>query len=80
MPSPSPRELDVRPLFAAGRPPLPAILAAVNQLAPGQALRLIAPLEPQPLYALLKQRGYTAAPRQREDGAWEILFAPASTG
>ena len=30
---PAPRELDVRPLFAAQRPPLPAILAAINQLA-----------------------------------------------
>ncbi len=74
---PAPRELDVRPLFAAQRPPLPAILAAVRQLQPGQALRLIAPLEPQPLYARLAERGYRAAARRRGDGAWEILFTPA---
>jgi len=70
----------VRPLFAARKPPLPIILAAVNRLQPGQALRLIAPIEPRPLYDLLGQRGYTATPRAREDGAWEILFAPQAGG
>ncbi len=76
MPAPEPRELDVRPFFAAQRPPLPAILAAINGLRPGQALRLIAPLEPQPLYARLAERGFSAAARRRDDGAWEILFTP----
>jgi len=71
---PAPVELDVRPLFETGRPPLAAILSAVNQLAPGQALRLIAPFEPTPLYDLLGGRGYRATPKQRADGAWEILF------
>lgn len=50
------------------------ILNAVNRLGPGQALRLIAPMEPVPLYARLRERGYTAEATQREDGAWEILF------
>jgi uncharacterized protein (DUF2249 family) len=76
MNSSSPLELDVRPLFAAGRPPMAAILNAVNRLQPGQALRLIAPLEPVPLYQMLGQRGYTAQPQQRDDGNWEILFSP----
>ena len=73
-----PLELDVRPLFAAGRPPLVSILNAVNQLQPGQALLLIAPSQPVPLYALLGQRGFTPEPRQRADGAWEILFRPGA--
>jgi uncharacterized protein (DUF2249 family) len=72
-----PLELDVRPLFAAGRPPLSAILNAVNRLQPGQALRLIAPMQPEPLYQLLGERGFTPEAREREDGAWEILFRPA---
>lgn len=76
MTSDAAHELDVRPLFAAGKPPLPVILAAVNQLKPGQALRVIAPMQPVPLYALLGQRGFTAEPRERADGAWEILFRP----
>ena len=72
-----PLELDVRPLFAAGRPPLPAILTAVNRLQPGQTLRLIAPFQPVPLYQLLRERGLTPEAHGRTDGTWEILFRPA---
>ncbi len=77
MQPPPPFELDVRPLFAAGRPPLVPIMNVVNRLAPGQALRLLAPIEPGPLIALLSQRGFTHEAHRREDGTWEILFAPA---
>jgi uncharacterized protein (DUF2249 family) len=76
---PAPFELDVRPLFAAGRPPLVPILNAVNRLEPGQALRLIAPIQPVPLFDLLRQRGFTHEAREREDGAWEILFSPGAS-
>ena len=69
-----PLELDVRPLFAAGKPPLVPILNAVNRLQPGQAFRLIAPIEPIPLYQLLGERGFMPESRELEDGAWEILF------
>ena len=69
-----PVELDVRPFFENQRPPLPAILEAVNRLQPGQPFRLIAPFEPKPLYDLLGQRGYQAEAKQRPDEAWEILF------
>src|SRR5688572_1188934 len=75
---PAPLELDVRPLVAGGRPSLPAILDAVNRLAPGQSLRLIAPFEPAPLYALLRQRGFVADPQSNADGSWEITFRPSS--
>lgn len=71
-----PLEIDVRPLLAAGRPPLASILAAVNRLAPGQSLRLIAPMEPVPLYDVLRQRGLAGRSKQRRDGAWEVLFSP----
>ena len=71
-----PLEFDARPLFAAGRPPLPAILNAINRLQPGQPLRLIAPFQPLPLYELLRARGFTPEPSEREDGAWEVLFRP----
>lgn len=74
---PAPLELDVRPLLASGRAPMAVILSAVNRLAPGQALRLIAPFEPKPLYDLLGGKGFRASPRQREDDAWEILFEPS---
>lgn len=67
-------ELDVRPLFAARRPPMSAILDAIDQLKPGQALRLIAPMEPAPLYALLAQRGFRHAASRAADDSWEIIF------
>ncbi len=70
-----PLEVDVRPLFEADRSPLPVILAAVDRLAPGQALRLLAPFEPRPLYARLAARGYMAEPIMHADH-WEILFRP----
>ena len=76
--NPPPFDLDVRPLFAAGRAPLIPILNAVNQLVPGQALRLIAPIQPVPLYDLLGQRGFSHEVHEREDGAWEILFNPTA--
>ncbi len=73
--TPAPLELDIRPLCDAHRPPLPAILDAVDTLAPGQPLRLIAPFEPAPLYQLLGQQGFTHLKRVRDDGVWEIVFS-----
>ena len=67
-------ELDVRPLVASRRPPLPAILDAVSRLASGQALRLIAPFEPVPLYAVLADRGYSHETTTRADGTWVVIF------
>jgi len=70
------RELDVRPMLASGQGPLGAILEVVRTLLPGQALRLIAPFEPAPLYAKLGDMGYAHATRRRDDGAYEIVFTP----
>jgi uncharacterized protein (DUF2249 family) len=69
-------ELDVRPIVAARGAPLGAILAALDALPPGGALRLIAPFEPVPLYAKLAAMGFDHTTRERDDGAWEILFTP----
>ncbi len=77
MHNPPPLELDVRPLLAAERSPLPAILAAVDRLAPGQPLRLLAPFEPRPLYPRLAARGYTVQAEAQTDH-WVILFTPES--
>jgi len=71
-----PLELDVRPMLAAGRPPMPAILNAVNRLEPGQSLRLLAPFEPIPLYARLQERGLVPRAKEQADGTWEIVFIP----
>ncbi len=50
--------LDVRPILAAGRDPLEAILRALGTLDPDGLLRLTAPFEPRPLLVLLGGRGY----------------------
>lgn len=72
----APLELDVRPLIERSRPPMPAILDALGRLAPAQSLRLVAPFEPKPLFEFMAQRGFTHRARQRQDGAWEVLFSP----
>ena len=77
MPNPQPLELDVRPLVAKRHPPLPAIQQAVARLAPGQALRLIAPFEPAPLYEFMKARGFAHEARETEPGVWTVVFARA---
>ena len=69
-----PLTLDVRPICAARRQPLPHILDAVGRLAPGQDFRLIAPFEPAPLYQLLGQQGFTHEVEEGGDGAWIITF------
>lgn len=69
-------DLDVRPLLAAGQPPIDAILAAVAALPPGAALRLRAPFEPQPLYAKLAGLGLNHCTQRENDGSFTILFSP----
>jgi uncharacterized protein (DUF2249 family) len=71
----NPLELDVRPLMARQRPPLPAIQQAVAQLEPGQALRLIAPFEPVPLYEFLAARGFSHEARETGPGVWTVVFS-----
>lgn len=76
MPDLQPLELDVRPLCARQRPPLPAIQQAIAQLEPGQSLRLIAPFEPVPLYEFMATRGFSHESRETEPGTWTVLFSP----
>lgn len=54
------RELDVRPILASGRDPLPEILQELRQLPPGGVVRIRAPFVPAPLVALLEKRGFTS--------------------
>ncbi len=69
-------DLDVRPLLAAGQPPIDAILGAVAVLPPGAALRLRAPFEPQPLYAKLAGLGFDHVAARDNDGSFSVLFSP----
>jgi len=72
------RELDVRPLLAAGQGPMQAIMEAVRGLAAGEVLRLVAPFEPVPLYAKLGDAGFAYDTRRRGDGTFEVTFTPAA--
>lgn len=74
----TPHELDVRPILRAGGEPFTVIMNAVKELAPGQALRLLATFEPVPLYAVLGKRGFDHAARDIGGGDWEVLFTPGT--
>ncbi|GAU82046.1 DUF2249 domain-containing protein [Bosea sp. BIWAKO-01] len=77
--TPQARELDVRPMLRAGEEPFQAIMEAVSALAPGQALRLVAPFRPVPLFSVLANRGFSASDRALDNGDWEVTFAPFQT-
>ncbi|MBI2925390.1 MAG: DUF2249 domain-containing protein [Verrucomicrobia bacterium] len=66
--------VDVREDLREGREPFSKIMAAVGKLADGQALKLIAPFEPAPLYAVLGRQGFTHKSKPLDSGDWEILF------
>lgn len=76
---PAPLDLDVRPQLARGEEPFGVIMAAVDALAIGQALRLIAPFRPAPLFNVMANRGFACSDRQLPDGAWEVTFTPQET-
>ncbi|MFA7523747.1 MAG: DUF2249 domain-containing protein [Oscillospiraceae bacterium] len=69
-------ELDVRPILIAGGEPFGEIMAAVDRLAPGQGLRLLASFRPVPLFAVLAKKGFSHAEREIGGGDWEVLFSP----
>ena len=71
-------DVDVRPTLRAGGEPFGEIMAAVNTLAPGQGLRLLATFKPVPLFHVLGSKGFTPEAREIGDGDWEVLFSPAA--
>jgi hypothetical protein len=66
-----PAAMDLRGL----RPPEPIvrILQALER-GTGAPLRVILPHEPVPLYALLRERGYSCTGSPRPDGGFEVLI------
>ncbi|MBU6460837.1 MAG: sulfurtransferase TusA family protein [Proteobacteria bacterium] len=71
--------LDVREELSHGGEPLPRILEAISALIPNQGLRLFTTFEPKPLYALLKQHGFSHESRSLDRGEWEVLFTRQPT-
>lgn len=72
----SPYELDVRPILRDGGEPFSAIMQAVDALAPGQSLRLLASFKPIPLFHVLGTRGFEPSAREIGNGDWEVIFTP----
>lgn len=70
------KELDVRPILADGGEPFQAIMAAVESLAPGQALMLFAPFKPQPLFTVMERKGFLHEVSELEGGDFEVRFMP----
>ncbi len=67
-------ELDVRPIMAAGRDPLPDILERVRQLQDRQALKIINSFEPTPLILLLRKQGFSSHATKLSSGVVETFF------
>jgi uncharacterized protein (DUF2249 family) len=66
--------LDVRDDIQAGREPFSRIMETVASLEPRDALRLLAPFEPVPLFGVLARQGFSHASKPLADGNWEVLF------
>lgn len=50
------------------------IMAAVEALAPGQDLVIVAPFEPVPLEGVLGSQGFTFDAVALEHGDWQVTF------
>jgi uncharacterized protein (DUF2249 family) len=70
-------DVDVRPTLRNGGEPFGEIMAAVDALARGEGLRLLATFKPVPLLHVLGSKGFTYEMREIGGGDWEVLFSPA---
>ena len=68
--------LDVREDIRNGREPFAKIMQTVAALKVNEQLRLLAPFEPVPLFAVLAQRGYSHQSKPTPAGDFEVLFTP----
>jgi uncharacterized protein (DUF2249 family) len=72
-------DVDVRPILRAGGEPFGAIMQALEELEPGQGMRLFATFKPIPLFGVMGSRGFSHEARELDDGEWEVLFRPERT-
>jgi uncharacterized protein (DUF2249 family) len=70
-------DVDVRPILRAGGEPFRRIMEALDALEPAQGLRLFATFKPEPLFEVLRSRGFTHEARELDGGEWEVLFHPS---
>lgn len=67
--------LDVRPVLEQDGEPFVQIIEAAERILPGQSLVLIAPFEPEPLYGVLGERGFSHETERVAAGEWVVLFS-----
>jgi uncharacterized protein (DUF2249 family) len=67
-------ELDVRPTLRAGGEPFSQIMAAIQSVPAGGALRLRATFKPTPLFHVLGKQGWSNRIESGADDDWVILF------
>ena len=72
--------LDVRADIQEGREPFSRIIQAAAGLRNGEALLLIAPFEPVPLYRIMARQGFSYKCRPAGTGDWEVLFSRGPAG
>ena len=58
--------------------PMERVLEALDQLQPGQHIRMVIDREPVPLYRILQNNGYRYATSMRDDYIYEILITQAN--
>jgi uncharacterized protein (DUF2249 family) len=68
--------LDVREDTQSHELPCHHVIQVAAGLGAGQALRLIAPFEPVPLFAAMQDIGFSYEARPLDSGDWEVLFTP----
>jgi len=75
----APLTIDVRPILASGGEPLSQILARAEGVAEGGTIVVIAPFEPAPLYAVMRQMGFSAETGPEPGGGFRIIFRRSPT-
>lgn len=66
--------LDVRGVDGQ---PFDAIMSALEDVSPGETLLLVNSFEPEPLYEVLEQRGFTFEATNPEPDLWHIEIEQA---
>jgi uncharacterized protein (DUF2249 family) len=69
--------LDVRPDFRAGLHPCDKIQNALSAVGKDEALRLLVPFKPLPLFEVAASKGLGYHASQTADGDWEVIFSPS---
>ena len=67
--------LDVRPDFRAGLHPCDKIQNALSAVGKDEALRLLVPFEPLPLFEVAASKGLGYHVSQTAEGDWEVIFS-----